>query len=205
MKKRIGFLLLLSGIWADITLAASSSALLHQYLSRIHTFEAQYQQSILSSEGKVKQKISGKFLLKKPNCFVWEVIQPTQQKIISNGREIWLYQPKLKQAIRKPIQPSFQKSPIEFLSGSAREFSHYFHIQMIKKDQETIFRLIPKNKKIALQAMQLVFQKKQLHQLLFEDALGQKVRIYFEKIRENIALPPTLFEFVPPKGIDIIR
>lgn len=197
----------ISSLWmSQAAFSVTDADLLHQQLSRIRTFDAQFKQEVVTPQGKVKQRISGRFILQKPNQFVWQVTQPRPQQLISNGRELWLYQPALKQAIRKPIHATQAKTPIEFLSGSSRELSYYFHVDSMKKGDEMAFRLRPKNhKKMAFQAMQFIFQGNQLQQLRFEDPLGQKVRIQFYGIRENASLSPALFQFVPPKGIDVIQ
>lgn len=193
-------------LWlSQAAFSATDADLLHQQLSRIRTFEAQFTQEVTTPQGRIKQKISGKFMLQKPNRFVWQINQPHAQTLISNGRVVWLYQPALKQAIRKPVRTNLAKTPIEFLSGSSRELSYYFRVDSMKKGNEIAFRLRPKDKKMAFQEMQFIFKGNQLHYLKFEDSFGQKVKIQFYDRHENISLSPGLFQFVPPRGTDVIH
>lgn len=196
----------MSLLWFNAaTFSITDADLLHQYLSRIRTFEAQFKQEVRTSKDQLKQQISGKFVLQKPNQFVWQINQPHVQKLISNGQVLWIYQPALKQVIKKSIHNNFTKTPIEFLSGSSRELSYYFHISSMKQGNELSFLLRPKDKKMAFQSMEFVFQGNQLKYLNFEDSLGQSVEIQFYNIRQNIAVSPDLFQFVPPQGVDIVQ
>lgn len=196
----------LGSLWiSQAVFSATDADSLHQELSRIRTFQAQFKQEVVTPQGKVKQRVSGEFLLQKPNRFVWQINQPHPQKLISNGKELWLYQPALKQAMRKPARGSLSKTPIEFLSGSSREISYYFQVDSMKKGNETAYRLRPKDKKMAFQEVQFVFQGNQLQQMKFVDPVGQKVKIQFYGVRVNPGIPAGAFRFVPPKGTDIIQ
>ena len=81
-------------------------------------FKADFgQEAIIKSLGK-KQQAEGIVYFKKPGKMHWMYSKPTKQQIISDGKNLWNYQPENKQVIVTQVAQAFQsKTPSTFLAG----------------------------------------------------------------------------------------
>ena len=64
--------------------------------------------------------------------------------------------------------------------------------------------LIPKSTETNFNEIQLGFEENELRLMQLMDQLGQVTRIVFKDNEVNPSLMSTLFDFVPPPGVDVI-
>lgn len=172
-------------------------------LTPLQTMQAQFEQSIVSKNGKVLEKTSGKMALLRPGKFRWDTEKPTRQLLIADGKKIWLYDESLKQAT---VQPQVKKttSPVMLLSDPTSQLTEQFDIRSGKPTAKAqTFTLVPKNKADMFQKIELVFTDNKLSQMRLSDNLGQSTIIKFQAVKTNVPLPAE-FEFVAPKGVDVV-
>lgn len=151
------------------------------------------------------QGSSGKMALQKPGKFRWEVQSPDKQLIIADGKNIWIYDVDLEQVIVRKIDSRHSNNPAMLLSGSVRQLANDFLISKINKPGGDWFALKPKGKNTMFQEVQLEFVENKLISMLVIDNLGQKNLFAFKNVKINRKLSRSLFKFVPPKGVDVIR
>lgn len=172
-------------------------------------FSTDFVQSSTLKAIEVTDTASGKAMFKKPGKMRWEYLEPTKQIIISNGKKLWVYQPKEKQV-------SVGSSPAIFGNGKGASFLS--DITLIRKnfivsltgesnDNHYAIKLIPREKgKIDITS---------IHLLLTKDFVVDSIRtinlyedetvIKLKNIKFHNNLKDSLFNFVLPKGVDIVN
>ena len=73
---------------------------------------------------------TGKVFLAKPKNIRWEFKTPSEQLILSDGKELWVYTPAANQAILS--EDMSQSNPIANLIDNLSEIDQYFSVQIIE-------------------------------------------------------------------------
>ena len=70
---------------------ASAAAQLEKYLDGLSAWSADFKQAIEDSRGAVLRSAAGKFYLQRPGRFRWDYVEPSEQLVLSDGKQIWFY------------------------------------------------------------------------------------------------------------------
>jgi len=176
------------------------------------SFDAKFTQlAEVKSLGR-KQKAEGIAYIKKPGKMRWNYLSPEKQFIISNSSKIWFYFPEDNQLMEEKVKDFFQsKSPLLFLTGKAklRElFIIQFHRQPKKDTLSTdhLLEMTPRKQEATYRKIILKVRKKdyQIVGVTVEDLLGNTTQIQFQDVNINSEIDNSLFEFDPPKGVELL-
>jgi outer membrane lipoprotein carrier protein len=66
------------------------------------------------------------------------------------------------------------------------------------------FILKPKDKEAVFESLRVSFNGSQLNSMQLKDSLGQKTDIFFSQVQVNGKIAASLFQFTPPKDVDVI-
>ena len=209
MKKftqRISLLLLLSfstgGALADMQAVRQLTSL----LENTHSYQASFRQNTLDQSGTSIQSFDGQMLVKRPGLFYWHVNPPLEQLVISDGINLWVYDPDLEQAVKQKVDQRVSQTPALLLSGQVDTLEKSFDISMSNGDAGLqTFTLIPKGQDSLFEQLKLTFVDKLLVQMHMIDALGQRSSLEFLDVKINPGIDSQLFTFTPPKGVDVIE
>jgi outer membrane lipoprotein carrier protein len=197
----LGTPLLASAASAEADPATELGELLTQY----DTFAAEFQQYTLSQEGTREEHSTGVFALERPDRFDWHTRTPFEQRIVSDGQYIWIYDPDLEQVTRKPAGDHAISAPALVLNGNVEALKQRFDIRLIDEQADRrVYELLPLESESSFVRIRLLFNGAVLSELLLEDSLGQRTAILLDHIELDPALDPSRFEFVPPEGVDVI-
>lgn len=186
---------------ADATAAAS----LVKVLSGISGMQAAFSQQTIDGKGRPQATQSGKMGVKRPGLFRWEVLKPSPQLVLTAGKTLWIHDPELMQATRQKLDSQVGNTPALLLSGDPRQLAASFDINEVPgQGGDQSFVLKPRGKDALFESMRVFFKAGQLVEMDLTDTLGQRTVIRFADIRMNPAFPAGYFEFVPPKGTDVI-
>ena len=202
MKAKILFLFAL--IFCLTSFAQAPDQQLSQLLSSLHSMQANFTQTSYDSTGRVLQKNIGTMALMRPGKFRWSISSPSQQLIIADGNNVWVYDADLQQASKQNMNSTQNTNPASLLSGSTDSLQQRFDVTLPdKKDSGQWFELKPKAKSDMFQWIQLHFQNGDLTQMTLSDNLGQQSTVEFTQVKNNVSLDSSLFQFKPPKGTDV--
>ncbi|HEX5638021.1 MAG TPA: outer membrane lipoprotein chaperone LolA, partial [Gammaproteobacteria bacterium] len=116
MKTRLKiFCSLLVLFQSSIVYAGQGADALDAFLANTHSIEARFQQKLLDNKGILMQQSAGKFTLKRPGKFIWDYVLPYPQKIVSNGKKIWVFDSELEQVTIKPYNEMLSGAPVALL------------------------------------------------------------------------------------------
>ena len=184
--------------------AQSSVSLLERFFNTVRTYQADFNQVVLDSEGNMIQESSGRFWIKRPGKFRWDYKVPFTQKIIGDGKKVWIYDPELRQVTVKDYQGSVSQTPALLLAGD-QKLTNNFNIENLgTKNKITWLGLKSKKQQENFSVIKIGFKNKKLLVLELVDSFGQTTRINLNKVKENLNLKNSIFKFKPPKGVDVV-
>lgn len=173
-------------------------------LKSYQTVSADFEQ-VTKTDNNTRQRSSGHLSVARPDRFHWQTEQPFPQTIISDGAYLWVYDPDLEQATRKPVDAAQSNAAALILNGDIEQLqAQYQVVETLNQPQRNLFELTPKNSQSQFQQVRLYFSHGVMTELMLEDMLGQQTIIMLHNTRLNSELAPELFQFKPPEGVDVI-
>ena len=183
-----------------------SSQSLSDLLSSIQTLTGEFTQSLMDANGDVFENYSGSFYLAQPNKVRWVVMEPMSQEIVSDGTDLWIYDPDLEQVIIQPYNSELIASPASLFAGDAKGLGSDFDISSTGSDlQIESFVLAPKSPEALYQSLRIEFQARIPLSIEFTDALEQTTHIDLKDVVVNSTLADHLFIFEIPPNIDVVN
>ena len=204
MKKRY-LIAMLFMFFSQLVCAETPMDQLKSFLAASKSFSADFKQVVINELGNPVQTSYGVFYLQRPGKFRWNYDKPFQQQIVSKSGKVWFYDTDLEQVTIKKLDASVGSTPALLLSGDAvLEDNFTMQEQGTEADMQWI-KLVPKKTESTFKYVTIGLEKGKLAGMELMDNFGQQTRIYFSNILINPPLKPTVFEFVPPKGVDVFE
>lgn len=158
-----------------------------------------------STGGVQQQSQSGTFLFERPGKFVWDVKTPYAQKIVSNGKLVYQYDPDLMQVTTRSVSQSLGASPASILFGQT-ELDESFEVTVLPPQANMVWlRATPKTADAGMAYMDIAFANNLPAELRIHDSFGHTTTIKLRNFRANQALPAHAFEFEVPEGVDVVN
>ncbi len=195
-------------LFSSVTFASTSNGdELFSLLTSDMTYQADFHQQTVAENNVVSQKNNGKVYIHYPGRFRWESKQPTDQVLIVNGNQVWIYDKDLAQVTEQKLE-SHANSIAVLLTGSKKDINKNFTIKKIKTIAKNMgFLLTPKTKSNYAQMTEarFYFSDKKLTSIQVKNSLGDTTKYYFSDIQLNKKLKPSLFNFKVPAGVDVLK
>ena len=180
----------------------SGQAQLADLLNGMQSTQGTFEQGIYSRHGQALQTTSGTFALHRPGLFRWQTLQPAPQLLIADGKKVWLYDHDLNQVSWFKEQVNNQQSPAMLLVGDIQRLAKLYQITVKHEASKDTFTLTPRRTSF-FEQVQLVFSDADLSDMVIKDNMSQTTRIHFSDLSD--AAPLNLFQFTPPKGVDVVE
>ncbi|SIS54424.1 outer membrane lipoprotein chaperone LolA [Neptunomonas antarctica] len=185
--------------------AETPTEALQHVLKGYERFSAHFEQVTRSEQSNDAEVSKGTLMIARPGQFRWETVSPFPQLIISDGQYLWIYDPDLEQATRKPVDLGKTNAAALILNGNVTELADKFEIyQPINEESEQLFELLPKDTQSSFQRIRVFFTNGVMSELMLQDVLGQQTTILLRDPVINEAMDASLFQFTPPEGTDVI-
>lgn len=173
-------------------------------LNAIRTMTADFNQVVKAKNRQVSSS-SGTMALERPGRFRWQTNDPMEQLIIADGQKMWVYDVDLEQVTVKKQSKGLGGTAALFLSGYDDNITNDFSVSQKTSGKVTTFDLKSKSSKENFQRIKMTFTKDLLTGLELYDQLGQITYVKLSGIKPNPKLAAKLFQFKPPKGVDIVQ
>ena len=154
--------------------------------------------------GKQKEASSGRVAVSAPRLFRWEYVKPYPQLIVADGKTVWVYDPDLQQASKRPQGVEEASSPLAILLDPAKLDRDFTVKEAGASNGIEWLQLTPKQADAAFKTAKLGFGKAGLAEMEYVDALGQRTKISFSGWKRNPGFAKGTFVFVPAQGVDVI-
>lgn len=176
---------------------------LKAFLASSKSLSADFKQVLINEAGNPTRTSYGVFFLQRPGKFRWDYQKPFTQQIVSDSGRVWFYDTDLEQVTIKKLDESLGSTPALLLSGDiSLEDNFTMEAEGVDGDMQWI-KLIPKSQETSFKYILIGLAKGSLGGMELSDNFGQLTRIYFSNVILNPPLKQTLFQFIPPKGVDI--
>ncbi len=187
---------------------ASAAKNLNQLLSNVKSMSANFSQSTSGATAKGLSKgtknFTGTMSVKRPNQFRWQIEGAAAQLIVANANTLWIYDKDLNQATRQNVNTQVGDTPALLLSGDPSKIATNFTVTQ-PISAKNYYVLYPKNSNASFKSLGIAFNSGNPVMMVLNDNLGQTTTIRFSNVKRNTTIASTQFNFVPPKGVDVIN
>ncbi|MDU0111917.1 outer membrane lipoprotein chaperone LolA [Psychrosphaera aquimarina] len=104
-------------------------------------FTAEFKQQVKDTDNNVLHSASGQLVFKQPGQFIWEIVAPEQELLMSNGDTLWWFNPFLEQVSIFDAKDAVATTPFALLVSQQDEVWNKFTITKL----ESGFLVKPKN------------------------------------------------------------
>lgn len=166
--------------------------------------DGQFSQQVFDVRGKQKEQSSGRVAVSAPRLFRWEYVRPYPQLVVADGKTVWVFEPDLNQASRRPQGEEEANSPLAILLEPSKLDRDFITREAGVRNGVEWLEVTPRGADAGFKTARLGFAGGQLTQLEYVDALGQRTAIAFSGWKRNPSFAKGTFSYVPGKGVDVI-
>ena len=173
------------------------------------TIQARFAQTVLDANGAVIQRSLGTFTAQQPRQLHWQVQSPAAQLLITDGSNIWLYDPDLQQVTVDKLDAITAEAPMLVLSGQVESLLSKFDLAGEGRGKDWTFRLQVRrgsaNRGSGFQAVSVRVVGGDIASMRVDDALAQRTELVFTDVQHPPRVDAKLFRFVIPPGTEVVR
>lgn len=180
--------------------------------SKLESYQANF--SILSVKGDKKTTQTGVLRFKATDKLLMEFYQPARQKIVSDGKMMWIYIPSMNVVAEQDLMTDSGLFTSGSEAGLNRLFSKY-HYRFASKDEPEAMPDGTKMYTMVLKQKESRGGYKTINLWISEDffirkaegftSSGKKVEITLSDIKTNVDLPNGIFKFDIPATARVIK
>jgi outer membrane lipoprotein carrier protein len=202
--------LLFGYLLSALQLVTSQSALadgvssLRDFFNHTTTMRAQFSQVVNDKQGRKEQEVEGTMQLQRPNKFRWDYKKPYEQQIVSDGKDVFLYDTELQQVTIRQLSKTLGSSPAAMLAGGEAVEKSFTLKNATRKDGLAWVLALPKDKESGFERVLLGFKVDKLRKMEIYDSFNHITHITFDEVERNPKLEDATFLFTPPKGVDVV-
>jgi len=202
---KIVIMVCLSGLISAPLLAGPATDRLNAFFAKKGAMRAEFVQTVQGAAFVQPEESRGTLLMQRPGKFRWDYRLPYEQQIIADGKQLWIYDVDLEQVIVKPLDKALGDTPALLLSGDG-EIAQRFDIRELPDRGDGLLwvQLLPKQADTGFTTVKLGFDQQYLHSMELVDGFEQITKLTFTNVETGIQLPADTFDFVPPRGVDVI-
>jgi len=177
---------------------------LRSFTMDLTSFTADFEQSLYSADSDLLKNDIGKVILSRPGKFIWRYAGEGGQEFISDGKSIWMFDKELDQVTVNALNDRLGGTPLVLLMGGVPLEDQFTVNALGPSDGVDWVELIPKDNSSDFEALFIGLNKSGLAAMELRDNLGQATQIQFTNFKPNVSLDDKQFDFVAPKGVDVI-
>lgn len=183
--------------------AETAESRLNRALAKLDSITANFVQTVLDDNQQIVQQSLGTVALQRPGKFAWIYTSPYEQKIIADGKELWVYDVDLDQVTVKPLDSGLATAPIMVLMNKDNINEQFIVSEIGDKKHLYWVELEPVAKDMEYSHVYLGLEDSNVVAMQLRDSFGQSTQIVFENLRLDVIHDPAIFEFIPPNGVDV--
>ena len=197
------YLLILTLLFSGPGFASEVEQRLADALKNMDNLSADFHQTLRDEDKKIIQQSSGTLDLQRPGKFAWTYTEPFEQKIVADGKELWIYDVELEQVTVKPMDTGLANAPIMILMKQS-DVTDQFDVSEVGQRKFLYWiELKPHDKGLEYTDIYIGLEKGRVKAMELQDRFGQSTQIVFDNLRLGVVHNPATFKFVPPPGVDV--
>jgi len=177
---------------------------LRAFTMDLKSFTADFEQSLYNADSDLLENDIGKLMLKRPGKFIWRYAGEGGQEFISDGKSLWMFDKELDQVTVNALDDRVGGTPLVLLMGGVPLEDQFSVTALGESDGVDWFELVPIDNSTDFEALFIGLNQSGLAAMELRDNLGQATQIQFSNFKAGVALDDKQFDFVAPKGVDVI-
>lgn len=199
-------LIFLSLGFLPTVLMAGGSEELQKFLNNVSSAEGSFDQTVVDKSGKLLDGPStGVFAFSRPGKFVWEYETPYEQRIVSNGKTLWIWDKDLNQVTVRRLKGAIPASPASVLFGQSDLKRDWIVSDEPASDGYDWVKLEAKEHDAAFSEVFIGFKDGLPAKLKFTGSLGETSTLTFENLKTGAGNTASQYEFKIPKDADVLK
>ncbi|PSJ46168.1 outer membrane lipoprotein carrier protein LolA [Zobellella endophytica] len=188
-------------LWSVSAVAlADARAELQQKLAAFERFSADFNQQVFDEQGEPMQRADGTMQLARPDRFRWHTVSPDESLIVSNGTDVWMYDPFVEQVSIVPLEEAVLNTPFLLISGSDGQRWQQYGVAKNGAD----YVVTSKNPAELIKEFSLRFDSaSRIERFTVIESGGQRSEFTLSNINTAPATGADSFQFTPPAGVMI--
>lgn len=174
---------------------------LRSYFESVERLSGRFEQTTLDERGEVVETSEGRFALARPDRFNWFYATPFEQRIVADGRWLYVYDIELSQVTVRPMDEVLGVGPALLLSGDYATLRENFEV---RASGEGWYTLTPTAEEWDFQAVRLRLGDGVPSVIEVDDGLGQTTRLELLDLTRNPRFADDRFTLEIPDGVDVI-
>lgn len=188
-----------------LALAASAQEQLRAFVTTVTSATGSFSQYTVNDQGRTQPAQTGVFSFQRPGKFKWAVQKPYEQLVISDGRQVFQYDPDLAQVTERKVDAAIGTSPAAILFGSGSLEQSFDVTALPAKDGVDWLRAKPRTADAGFSRVDIGMKNNLPVRVELLDSFGQTTRVDLSAIQANPQLPAKEFQFTAPKGVDVVK
>ncbi len=176
---------------------------LHQFL-QMKTFKAAFSQVVYDAKQNVIVDSLGTVVLSRPGRFRWEYTAPNRQSIVSDGLNLIIYDPDLRQASVQPVFEALGDAPITLLMKHRPVFERFEVKREDHRDGLDWITMTPKVQDIEFTRISLGLDEEKVARMEMLDHFEQTTVIRFLRPELSPEIPVDAFRLYLPQTVDVV-
>ncbi|MGS1105693.1 outer membrane lipoprotein chaperone LolA [Achromobacter anxifer] len=185
--------------------AASAQEQLRAFVATVTSATGSFSQYTVNNQGRTQPAQTGVFSFQRPGKFKWAVQKPYEQLVISDGRQVFQFDPDLAQVTERKVDAAIGTSPAAILFGSGSLEQSFDVSALPSKDGIDWLRAKPRTADAGFSRVDIGMKDNLPVRVELLDSFGQTTRVDLSGIVANPQLPAKEFQFVAPKGVDVVK
>ena len=181
------------------------------FYDKTTSFSSDFTQEFFVKSHNVKKQSKGHVTFAKPGKMFWEYSLPQDNRVVSDGAVLKVYEAANKQMFEQNVDKSQYPAALSFLVGGGKlsdtfTFELYEGAAMNFAGGQVLVGT-PKTPSPAYQKVLFYIDgpTSQVRRVLIVDGQGNRNRFDFDNPKVNETIPADRFKFVPPPGTAVIR
>ncbi|GHA24695.1 outer membrane lipoprotein chaperone LolA [Oceanisphaera arctica] len=186
-------------LWSVSAVAlADARAELQQKLASFDRFSARFSQQVFDEQGAPMQSAEGTMQLARPDRFRWHTVSPDESLIVSNGNDVWVYDPFVEQVSIAPLEQAIQNTPFLLIAGGdGRRWQQY---DVARKGADYV--VTSKDPGELISQFSLSFDRNnRIKRFTVIESGGQRSEFTLKQVNTKPATGADTFTFTPPAGV----
>ncbi len=181
------------------------------FYDKTTSFSSDFTQEFFVKSHNVKKQSKGHVTFAKPGKMFWEYSLPQDNRVVSDGAVLKVYEAANKQMFEQNVDKSQYPAALSFLVGGGKlsdtfTFELYEGAAMNFAGGQVLVGT-PKTPSPAYQKVLFYIDgpTSQVRRVLIVDGQGNRNRFDFDNPKVNETIPADRFKFIPPPGTAVIR
>jgi outer membrane lipoprotein carrier protein len=181
------------------------------FYDKSSTFKSDFQQKFWVKAYNQEKSSRGHVTFAKPGKMDWVYDDPKDNRVVSDGTVIKVYEAANKQEFEQPIDKSQYPAALSFLTGTGK-LTDSFDFELVSGDEMKFpggYVLVGTPKQATPAYSKVLFYvdtaTSQVRRVMVIDGQGNRNRFDFVNAKVNEPVTPGQFTFSPPPGTSVVR